>query len=58
VENAFGNVEWVKAYDASVQDELAFVTSCVLEKDYCNSLQQLKGSKAVKDVVNAIRVLD
>jgi len=45
VENAFGNVEWVKAYDASVQDELAFVTSCVLEKDYCNLFNNLKAAK-------------
>ncbi|HOM02241.1 MAG TPA: homoserine dehydrogenase [Acetivibrio sp.] len=58
VENTFGNVEWVKACDISVEDEVAFVTACGFEKDHCNALELLKENKAVKQVANIIRILD
>ncbi len=58
VENTFGNVEWIKACNVSVESEVAFVTADGLEKEHLNSLKLLRENKAVKQVANTIRVLD
>ncbi|HHV29730.1 homoserine dehydrogenase [Acetivibrio mesophilus] len=58
VENTFGNVEWIKACNVSVESEVAFVTADGLEKEHLNSLELLRENKAVKQVANTIRVLD
>lgn len=58
VEKAFGSVDWIKVNDVNFEDELAFVTSVELEKEHDNSLKLLRENKAVKHVINTIRVLD
>ncbi|MFZ5986479.1 MAG: homoserine dehydrogenase [Bacillota bacterium] len=57
ITNVFGNVEWVKAFNVHKEDELAFVTDNVTEKEHMVSVKAIECVNAVKEVINTIRVL-
>lgn len=57
VEKIFGDVEYISSPDPDrVNNEIAFVTKLINEKDMKAYIDQLKSSPYVKNVINAIRM--
>jgi len=57
VSSLYGNVEWLKPLKVQQKDELAFVTENILEREHKEKFEVIKNSKAVRELVNTIRIL-
>ncbi|MCX7747645.1 MAG: homoserine dehydrogenase [Clostridia bacterium] len=58
INKTFGSVEWVKVYDAQLEDEIAFVTLKDKERNLKALLEEMKGIGSIREVTNVIRVLE
>ncbi|TYQ16420.1 UNVERIFIED_CONTAM: homoserine dehydrogenase [Acetivibrio alkalicellulosi] len=58
VTKVFNKIEWLNAFNMDNEEELAFVTEKVLEKDMRQNLEKLKQSEAVEEVINSIKVME
>lgn len=58
VNSLYGNVEWLKPLKVQDKDEVAFVTGIISEKGHKENIELLKKSKAIKEVINTIRILE
>lgn len=57
VNSLYGNVEWLKPLKVQNKDELAFVTESIFEKEHKEKFDSIRNSKAVRELVNTIRIL-
>lgn len=57
VNSLYENVEWLKPLKVQSKDELAFVTNSVLEKEHKEKFESISNYKAVRELVNTIRIL-
>lgn len=58
IEKVYRKVEWLKTLEANNGEELAFVTECILEKDFKDMLREVSQSDCVDKVLNTIRVFN
>lgn len=57
VNSLYDNVEWLKPLKVQDKNELAFVTASIFEKEHIEKFEAIKNSKAVREVINTIRIL-
>lgn len=57
VNSVYDNVQWLKPLKVQDKDEVAFVTENISEKEHKAKFEAIKNSKAVKELVNTLRIL-
>lgn len=57
VNSLYDNVQWLKPLKVQDKDEVAFVTGDISEKEHREKFEAIKNSKAVKELVNTLRIL-
>ena len=57
VNSVYNNVQWLKPLKVQDKDEVAFVTGNISEKEHKEKFEAIKNSKAVKELVNTLRML-
>jgi len=57
VNSLYDNVEWLKPLKVQNKDEMAFVTESLLEREHKEKFESIRNSKAVRELVNTIRIL-
>jgi homoserine dehydrogenase len=58
IKDVFGSVTWARTGNVSVEEEVAFVTGKIQEKQLDKMLENIKETNAVKEIANVIRMLD
>ncbi|MDQ2085506.1 homoserine dehydrogenase [Herbivorax sp. ANBcel31] len=58
VEKIYKNIEWLNPLEVDNNEELAFITELVLEKDAKDMLKNLNDLDSVSEVLNTVRVFD
>jgi len=57
VNSLYENVEWLKPLEVQDEDEVAFVTEVISEREHKEKFETIKNFKSVKEIVNTIRML-
>ncbi len=57
VNSVYDNVQWLKPLKVQDKDEVAFVTENISDKEHKKKFEAIKNSKAVKELVNTLRIL-
>ncbi|WP_010248158.1 homoserine dehydrogenase [Acetivibrio cellulolyticus] len=58
VNSLYDQVEWLKPLKVNDKNEVAFVTDSFSEKEHFEKFEALRKSKAIREVVNTIRMLE